>query len=104
MQRRPIAANDWLMVYAQPAVSENTGSALGFIIPKKVLRKAVQRNKVRRWCRTYWQARPLPVPHHLLVRCRGKPRWETLAERKERYGALVQLFDQAFRALEHATQ
>ena len=103
MRRRPVATNDWLMVYAQPFACD-ARSSLGFVIPKKVLRKAVQRNKVRRWCRAYWQSHPLTVPHHLLVRCRGKPRWTTPAERKTRYGALMLLCDQAFQALECVSQ
>ncbi len=99
MRRRPIASNDWLMVYAQPS-EQVPGSALGFIIPKKVLRKAVHRNKVRRWCRAYWQTHPLSVSHHLLVRCRGKPQWTTTMERQQRYRSLVGVCDQAYQALE----
>jgi len=101
LRRRPLASNDWLMIYALPCVAAE-GSALGFIIPKKSLRHAVQRNRVRRWMRDFWQRHLPVVPHHLLVRCRGKPGWASLAERRQRYQELLFLCSQVHAALERA--
>jgi ribonuclease P protein component len=93
MRRRPLASNDWLMIYAQPCMGQDS-TGLGFIIPKKSLRRAVQRNRVRRWVRAYWQRNLPTVPHHLLIRCRGKPACVSLLERRQRYLELTTLCQQ----------
>jgi ribonuclease P protein component len=94
MRRRPLASNDWLMIYALP-VDPPADTALGFVIPKKSLRRAVQRNRVRRWARAYWQGKSPATPHHLLVRCRGKAAWSSTQERQARYREFTQVCDQA---------
>lgn len=86
------------MIYAQPC-PQGLVSALGFVIPKKSIRHAVQRNRVRRWARAFWQTHALAQPHHLLVRCRGKPVWSGLAERRLRYAELTALCRQAYSVL-----
>jgi len=47
---------------------------VGFIVPKRIIRKAVDRNKLKRWLREiYRQSHSLPVGGRLLIMIRRRP-------------------------------
>ena len=64
----------WLMLHFQPR-PENAGDArLGLVIGKKLLKKAVDRNRVKRIVREQFRLRRAELPaYDLIVRLANKP-------------------------------
>jgi ribonuclease P protein component len=60
LMSRPVARNGPFLVYRVPLHSLPTevmsgGPRIGFVIPKKLVRLAVQRNQIKRWARAIFR-------------------------------------------------
>jgi ribonuclease P protein component len=53
LMSRPIARSGPFVVYK---IRSSPGFRLGFVIPKKLVKTAVQRNQIKRWARDFFRA------------------------------------------------
>jgi ribonuclease P protein component len=64
-----------LMLHYQPRSSEFNDARLGVVVAKKLLKKAVDRNRVKRIIREQFRCRRAFLPaHDLIVRLAAKPK------------------------------
>ncbi len=63
------------MLHYQPRSPEHNDARLGVVVAKKLLKKAVDRNRVKRIIREQFRRRRVSLPaHDLIVRLAAKPR------------------------------
>ena len=63
------------MVHYQPRAAESSDARLGVVVAKKLLKKAVDRNKIKRVIREQFRCRRVSLPaYDLIVRLATKPK------------------------------
>ena len=96
LMTRPLGRSGSFLVYRIPS---QDGPRLGFVLPKKLVRTAVQRNQIKRWARDWFRKPDAPVPSGfaLVVRVRAlipKLHWN-LAGRNDTRQHLLQAMEKA---------
>lgn len=104
MRSRPVARSPSVAIHR---IALNDGFRLGFVVPKKLIRQANQRNRIKRWSRELFREHlmrtldfcPKLPPFAVVVRLVGavSPGWA--ASRGSGREELRQLFQQAVMAL-----
>ena len=83
---RPVVRTGSCVVYKAPS---SDGMRLGFVVPKKLVKYAVQRNQIKRWARALFRARKSLMTEDvvLIVRvtsAQPKPEWRALGQQRFR--------------------
>ena len=103
LRSRPAARSNSAMIYR---IALDNGFRLGFVVPKKIIRHANQRNRIKRWSRELFKEcliktlglHPMTPPFALVVRLSGatNPGWA--APRGAGRSELRELFEKASQA------
>ena len=100
LRSRPAARSNSVMIYK---IALDSGFRLGFVVPKKHVRHANQRNRIKRWSRESFKEcliktlalHPTTQPFALVVRLAGAVNSEWAAPRGSGRAELRALFEKA---------